>query len=108
MEEKEAWEAAKADYESGIEGVGMALKVLRDYYAEKEESLLQTGAQTHTRVRFRPGSQPEGRIGRLAGKLVRARSRPYQSQLLKSNTIRNALRDLCTKLIILHSSISHL
>merc|ERR1719224_206506 len=26
MEEKEAWEAAKADYESGIEGVGMALK----------------------------------------------------------------------------------
>merc|ERR1719258_1013035 len=29
MEEKEAWEAAKADYESGIEGVGMALKVLR-------------------------------------------------------------------------------
>merc|ERR1719502_59355 len=52
MEEKEAWEAAKADYESGIEGVGMALKVLRDYYAEKEESLIQeqhvkaTGAAT--------------------------------------------------------------
>merc|ERR1719454_1176782 len=41
MEEKEAWEAAKADYESGIEGVGMALKVLRDYYAEKEESFVQ-------------------------------------------------------------------
>merc|ERR1719387_1648103 len=40
-EEKEAWEAAKADYESGIEGVGMALKVLRDYYAEKEEALIQ-------------------------------------------------------------------
>merc|ERR1719426_276804 len=51
-EEKAAWAAAKADYESGIEGVGMALKVLRDYYAEKEESLLQaqhdkaTGAAT--------------------------------------------------------------
>merc|ERR1719183_248880 len=41
MEEKEAWEAAKADYESGIEGVGMALKVLRDYYVEKEEALIQ-------------------------------------------------------------------
>merc|ERR1712100_678647 len=41
MEEKEAWEAAKADYGSGIEGVGMALKVLRDYYAEKEEALIQ-------------------------------------------------------------------
>merc|ERR1719207_94439 len=40
-EEAEAWEAAKADYESGIEGVGMALKVLRDYYAEKEEALIQ-------------------------------------------------------------------
>merc|ERR1719337_256573 len=40
-EEKAAWAAAKADYESGIEGVGMALKVLRDYYAEKEEALIQ-------------------------------------------------------------------
>jgi len=39
--EKAAWADAKADYESGIEGVGMALKVLRDYYAEKEEALLQ-------------------------------------------------------------------
>merc|ERR1719440_1038520 len=29
---------AKADYESGVEGVGMALQVLRDYYAEKEEA----------------------------------------------------------------------
>merc|ERR1719484_218556 len=51
-EEKAAWAAAKADYESGIEGVGMALKVLRDYYAEKEEALIQakhdkaTGAAT--------------------------------------------------------------
>jgi len=41
-EEKAAWAEAKADYESGIEGVGMALKVLRDYYAEKEEALVQT------------------------------------------------------------------
>merc|ERR1719487_1511674 len=41
MEEKAAWADAKADYESGIEGVGMALKVLRDYYAEKEEALIQ-------------------------------------------------------------------
>merc|ERR1719460_2223804 len=50
--EKAAWEDAKADYESGVEGVGMALQVLRDYYAEKEESLIQskhdkaTGAAT--------------------------------------------------------------
>jgi len=52
MEEKEAWAAAKADYESGVEGVGMALQVLRDYYAEKDEALIQaqhdkaTGAAT--------------------------------------------------------------
>jgi hypothetical protein len=51
-EEKAAWEAAKADYESGIEGVGMALQVLRDYYAEKEKAFVQvshdkaTGAAT--------------------------------------------------------------
>merc|ERR1719160_1341636 len=40
-EEAAAWEEAKADYESGVEGVGMALQVLRDYYAEKDESLIQ-------------------------------------------------------------------
>merc|ERR1719387_2431997 len=39
--EAAAWKDAKADYESGVEGVGMALQVLRDYYAEKEESLIQ-------------------------------------------------------------------
>merc|ERR1719271_573792 len=40
QEEAAAWKDAKADYESGVEGVGMALQVLRDYYAEKEESAL--------------------------------------------------------------------
>merc|ERR1719460_2775699 len=39
-EDAEAWAAAKVDFEGGVEGVGMALKVLRDYYAEKE-ALLQ-------------------------------------------------------------------
>jgi len=33
--EKAAFAEAKADYESGLEGVGVALQVLRDYYAEK-------------------------------------------------------------------------
>jgi len=33
--EKAAFAEAKADYESGLEGVGIALQVLRDYYAEK-------------------------------------------------------------------------
>merc|ERR1719182_765664 len=41
QEQAAAWAAAKADYEQGLEGVGMALQVLRDYYAEKEEGFLQ-------------------------------------------------------------------
>merc|ERR1719271_2169308 len=40
-EEAEAWALAKKDFEDGVEGVGMALKVLRDYYAEKQ-ALVQT------------------------------------------------------------------
>merc|ERR1719359_1106612 len=43
QKEADAWASAKADFEAGIEGVGMALQVLRDYYAEKDkEALLQT------------------------------------------------------------------
>jgi len=38
QEQAAAWAAAKADYEEGLEGVGMALQVLRDYYAEKDDS----------------------------------------------------------------------
>merc|ERR1719408_964350 len=51
-EEAAAWKDAKADYESGVEGVGMALQVLRDYYAEKEESLIQQPAPgaTHSKA----------------------------------------------------------
>merc|ERR1719486_526821 len=50
--EAAAWKEAKADYESGVEGVGMALQVLRDYYAEKDESLIQQPAPgaTHTKA----------------------------------------------------------
>ena len=50
--EKKAFEEAKADYESGLEGVGIALQVLRDYYAEKPagdesvEALLQSRKHT--------------------------------------------------------------
>jgi len=36
-EEKAAWTAAKSDFEQGLEGIQMALEVLRDYYAEKTD-----------------------------------------------------------------------
>merc|ERR1719324_1866992 len=40
-EEAAAWAEAKADYESGVEGVGMALQVLRDYYAQKKADAMR-------------------------------------------------------------------
>merc|ERR1719214_145288 len=44
--EKAAWAEAKSDFEQGLEGVQMALQVLRDYYAQKDDAteLLQGGA----------------------------------------------------------------
>merc|ERR1719484_345503 len=33
--EKAAWAEAKSDFEQGLEGVQMALQVLRDYYEQK-------------------------------------------------------------------------
>merc|ERR1719217_1185777 len=36
--DKTEWEAAKGDFEQGLEGVQMALEVLRDYYAKKDDS----------------------------------------------------------------------
>jgi len=51
--EKDAWRAAKADFGQGLEGVRMALDVLRDYYASDDAFLQQptghskaTGAST--------------------------------------------------------------
>merc|ERR1719161_3111854 len=44
--EKDAWAAAKSDFEQGLEGVQMALEVLRDYYAEKDDAALIQGAQS--------------------------------------------------------------
>merc|ERR1719274_373723 len=46
QKEKDAWGAAKTDFEQGLEGVQMALEVLRDYYAEKDDAALLQGAQS--------------------------------------------------------------
>merc|ERR1719181_907728 len=57
QEQAAAWAAAKADYEEGLEGVGMALQVLRDYYAEKDDSAelflqgrMGQGVQKHSKA----------------------------------------------------------
>merc|ERR1719389_1321485 len=44
--EKTAWGAAKSDFEQGLEGVQMALEVLRDYYAEKDDAGFLQGASS--------------------------------------------------------------
>merc|ERR1719352_681840 len=44
--EKDAWGAAKADFSQGLEGVRMALDVLRDYYASDEAFLQQPTGHT--------------------------------------------------------------
>merc|ERR1719426_47361 len=54
QEQAAAWAAAKADYEQGLEGVGMALQVLRDYYAEKDE-FLQGGRSAQEFLQGRMG-----------------------------------------------------
>jgi len=53
-DEKAAFDEAKADYESGLEGVGIALQVLRDYYAEKpaedESAMMFVQSRKHTKA----------------------------------------------------------
>jgi len=46
-DEKAAFEEAEKDYSDGIEGLTMALQILRDYYAEKGESFLQQPTVTN-------------------------------------------------------------
>merc|ERR1719230_1709660 len=46
-DQKATFEVAKKDYEDGIEGLTMALQILRDYYAADGESLLQQPTVTN-------------------------------------------------------------
>merc|ERR1719353_1401153 len=74
--EKAAWEAAKADFESGLEGVQMALQVLRDYYAEKDESseaLLQSD-DLASEMSLAQGQKASGAASGIIGMLEVAES----------------------------------
>jgi len=61
VDEKKAFAAAKKDYTDGIEGLTMALKVLRDYYADTA-ALVQ---QPETMVHSKSGDAATGIIGLL-------------------------------------------
>jgi len=49
-EQKAAYAEAKKDYEDGIEGLTMALQILRDYYAEKESLIQQPATSVHSKA----------------------------------------------------------
>jgi hypothetical protein len=66
--EKTAWAKAKADYEQGLEGIQMALQVLRDYYASKDDgdsALLQSDLGRDMSLAQTQTHEPSGIIGML-------------------------------------------
>merc|ERR1719506_1430537 len=67
--EKTAWAAAKGDYEQGLSGIQMALEVLRDYYAQKDDggdsSLLQSDLGRDMSLAQTQTHEPSGIIGML-------------------------------------------
>ena len=100
-EEGAAWKEAKADYESGVEGVGMALQVLRDYYAEKEEAFVQT---THDKA--------TGAASGIIGMLEVVESRGFFSRVCRLGTHGEALfckpfLAICSEALRMRSSQYH-
>merc|ERR1719310_2687726 len=49
-EQKAAYAEAKKDFEDGIEGLTMALQILRDYYAEGESLIQQPATSVHSKA----------------------------------------------------------
>merc|ERR1719498_1449339 len=49
-DQKAAYAEAKKDYEDGIEGLTMALQILRDYYAETESLIQQPATTVHSKA----------------------------------------------------------
>lgn len=68
QKENDAWKEAKADLEAGLDGVQLALQVLRDYYAQKDESssaLLQSDIGQQMSLAQSGAQEPSGIIGML-------------------------------------------
>merc|ERR1719375_1154044 len=59
-EEHDAFKLAEADLAQGLEGVRMALKVLRDYYAENGAAFLQDNRDTDVAALMQQPKPPEG------------------------------------------------
>merc|ERR1719421_177228 len=78
--EKAAWAEAKSDFEQGLEGVQMALQVLRDYYAQKEDAteLLQGGGDDNgdlgAAMSLAQNTKSSGAAGGIIGMLEVAES----------------------------------
>merc|ERR1719454_1085896 len=60
-EQKATYAEAKKDYEDGIEGLTMALQILRDYYADKESFIQQPAVSNHAKA----SGEATGIIGML-------------------------------------------
>jgi len=50
VEQKATYKEAKKDYEDGIEGLDMALKILRDYYGSGESLIQQPAVSVHSKA----------------------------------------------------------
>merc|ERR1719352_1275356 len=77
--EKAAWAEAKSDFEQGLEGVQMALQVLRDYYAQKDDGteLLQGGDDNNdigAAMSLAQNTKSSGAAGGIIGMLEVAES----------------------------------
>jgi hypothetical protein len=88
MDEHSTYVKVKEDYEEGLKGIQVALKVLRDYYAEDSEgeaaSLVQTGEDGEDDMSSSmrsAGSQPAGESG---GKVIIGMLQVVESDLAKN------------------------
>jgi hypothetical protein len=88
MDEHNTFVKVKADYEEGLKGIQVALKVLRDYYAEDEEgeasSLVQTGEDGEDDMSSSMRSASSQPAGESGGKVIIGLLQVVESDLAKN------------------------